>query len=75
MIIASQLVVCLIHFGKTTSILNDQILGHPQPWGEGNHKDGYLLGLDNLIGTLASVEERYSWALVPLGPVVRQMRT
>ncbi|XP_069317335.1 inositol-trisphosphate 3-kinase A isoform X1 [Eulemur rufifrons] len=50
--------VWLIDFGKTTPLPDGQILDHRLPWEEGNREDGYLLGLDNLIGILASLAER-----------------
>lgn len=48
----------LIDFGKTTLLPDGQTLDHRIPWQEGNREDGYLLGLDNLIGILESITER-----------------
>ncbi|RMC00367.1 hypothetical protein DUI87_22975 [Hirundo rustica rustica] len=50
--------VWLIDFGKTTLLPDGQTLDHRIPWQEGNREDGYLLGLDNLIGILESITER-----------------
>ncbi|XP_028933746.1 inositol-trisphosphate 3-kinase A [Ornithorhynchus anatinus] len=50
--------VWLIDFGKTTQLPGEQTLDHRRPWEEGNREDGYLLGLDNLIGILAGLAER-----------------
>uniref|UniRef100_A0AC11BI04 Inositol-trisphosphate 3-kinase A n=1 Tax=Ovis aries TaxID=9940 RepID=A0AC11BI04_SHEEP len=43
---------------ETTPLPDGQTLDHRRPWEEGNREDGYLLGLDNLIGILASLAER-----------------
>lgn len=51
--------VWLIDFGKTTLLPDGQTLDHRIPWQEGNREDGYLLGLDNLIGILESITERW----------------
>ena len=37
----------MIDFAKTLSV--DKELTHREPWVVGNHEDGYLTGLDNLI--------------------------
>uniref|UniRef100_A0A8C6X177 Kinase n=1 Tax=Naja naja TaxID=35670 RepID=A0A8C6X177_NAJNA len=50
--------VWLIDFGKTTFLLDGQILDHRMAWQEGNREDGYLFGLDNLIDILESMLER-----------------
>ncbi|XP_037098349.1 inositol-trisphosphate 3-kinase A [Syngnathus acus] len=47
--------VWLIDFGKTTELPEGQVLKHDVPWREGNREDGYLLGLQNLIGILEAV--------------------
>ncbi|ESO84513.1 hypothetical protein LOTGIDRAFT_132004 [Lottia gigantea] len=41
--------VWLIDFAKTIPVENGMILYHNLPWLLGNHEDGFLSGLDNLI--------------------------
>jgi len=38
----------MIDFAKTLHV-PDQLLTHRDPWQFGNHEDGYLVGIDNLI--------------------------
>ncbi|KAL2763197.1 inositol-trisphosphate 3-kinase C [Daubentonia madagascariensis] len=44
--------VWMIDFGKTVALADHQTLTHRLPWVEGNHEDGYLWGLDNMIRLL-----------------------
>jgi 1D-myo-inositol-triphosphate 3-kinase len=39
----------MIDFAKTIPVEGDITLDHRSPWAVGNHEDGYLSGLDNLI--------------------------
>ena len=39
----------MIDFGKTTELKEGMTISHNDDWVLGNHEDGYLRGLDNLI--------------------------
>ncbi|CAK9799981.1 Inositol-trisphosphate 3-kinase homolog [Anthophora quadrimaculata] len=48
--------VWLIDFDKTREIPNGGSVTHRKPWEEGNHEEGFLLGLDNLISLMEEVD-------------------
>ncbi|CAK9796454.1 Inositol-trisphosphate 3-kinase homolog [Anthophora plagiata] len=48
--------VWLIDFDKTREIPNGERVTHRKPWEEGNHEEGFLLGLDNLISMMEEVD-------------------
>ena len=43
----------MIDFGKTLKAQNE--ISHNKEWVEGNHEDGYLIGLHNLIDIFQSL--------------------
>lgn len=47
--------VWLIDFAKTRAMPNGQRLTHRKPWEQGNHEEGFLFGLDNLVSTIEEV--------------------
>ena len=47
--------VWLIDFGKTVPAPNGITIDHKSPWEVGNHEDGYLIGVQNLINIFSDL--------------------
>lgn len=52
---AEKVGVFMIDFAKTLKLPESVVIDHRSSWSLGNHEDGYLFGLDNLISVLEEV--------------------
>jgi len=52
--------VHIIDLTRVSELLNGKTINHRDEWAPGNHEDGYLVGLDNLISTFEKVLEDLS---------------
>jgi len=52
---ASTADIWLIDFGKTVAVPQGRRIDHRSAWEVGNHEDGYLIGLDNIINMLTEM--------------------
>lgn len=52
---SNSLGIWMIDFAKTVPLPQGTAIDHLQPWTRGNHEDGYLFGLNNLIRLLESL--------------------
>ncbi|XP_078389096.1 inositol-trisphosphate 3-kinase A-like [Cetorhinus maximus] len=59
--------IWMIDFGKTSGLPEGQTLQHNLAWEEGNREDGYLLGLDNLLGLFSEIVARQAAPTEPRG--------
>lgn len=55
--------VWLIDFAKTVVLPESVSIGHDRKWKVGNHEDGYLIGINNLIEIFTEVHESQQQAL------------
>lgn len=53
--------VWMIDFAKTVPLPEDVRIDHVRPWTYGNHEDGYLYGLNNLICLLESMSSSHCY--------------
>lgn len=53
----SSALVRMIDFAKTVPLPQGVAITHRNPWSEGTHEDGYLLGLENLIDIFTALEK------------------
>jgi len=59
---ATKANVWLIDFGKTVPAPNGITIDHKSPWEVGNHEDGYLIGVQNLINIFSDLATELSSA-------------
>lgn len=55
--------VWLIDFAKTVPLPEDTNITHDSTWKVGNHEDGYLIGINNLIEIFSEVHDAYQASL------------
>lgn len=48
--------VWLIDFAKTVQLPENHLINHSSTWKVGNHEDGYLIGINNLIDIYSELE-------------------
>lgn len=49
--------IWLIDFAKTIPLPENVRIDHSTKWTVGNHEDGFMIGLDNLISTFTTISE------------------
>ena len=47
----------MIDFGKTVPLPEGINITHDTPWERGNHEDGYITGLENLLSLMETLYE------------------
>ncbi|XP_017781542.1 PREDICTED: uncharacterized protein LOC108566252 isoform X2 [Nicrophorus vespilloides] len=57
--------VWLIDFAKTIILPDNVDIDHKSKWKVGNHEDGYLIGVDNIISIFVTIMELQPTAITP----------
>lgn len=57
--------VWLIDFAKTVALPDDIQINHTSKWKVGNHEDGYLVGVNNLIKIFMAMLEQQAVTVSP----------
>lgn len=57
--------VWLIDFAKTILLPEEVAIDHNSKWKMGNHEDGYLIGINNLISIFVMMLEQEPVAVTP----------
>lgn len=55
----------LIDFAKTITLPEDVVINHNSKWKVGNHEDGYLIGINNLISIFMNMLEHQPVTVSP----------
>lgn len=50
----------MIDFGKATALNAGHVITHTNLWERGNHEDGYLTGVNNIIEIFEEIVQSYS---------------
>lgn len=66
--------IWLIDFAKTVKLPSDTEINHNSQWTVGNHEDGYLIGINNLISIFMTMLEQQPIVITPPPPVVLTTR-
>lgn len=62
--------IWLIDFAKTVKLPPEIEINHSSQWNVGNHEDGYLIGINNLITIFMTMLEQQPIVITPPPPVV-----
>lgn len=64
----------LIDFAKTLVLPNEVEIDHSSKWNVGNHEDGYLIGINNLISIFVTMLEQQPVVITPPPPDILTTR-
>lgn len=58
--------IWLIDFAKTVILPSDANIDHQSKWSVGNHEDGYLIGINNLIDIFGEIQQNQNMPQQPV---------
>jgi 1D-myo-inositol-triphosphate 3-kinase len=65
--------VWLIDFAKTLKLPSGVNIDHASRWVVGNHEDGYMIGINNLLSIFSDMQQEQQQQTPPSSPTISEI--